>query len=135
MLLYCLSTWMTVKCPFFRTLSCLSFLFSLSFWGSGHVLLLVSQYSFMFIVPSVSEYSFCFCFLAVDVGEICVKRTRVSASRYPLHPPHPPPHLPPCTCTVFLSLFHPSHSLCCFVGGLGLRASCVSLCCPTLLVK
>ena len=134
MLLCCLSAGMTIKCPFFRTLSCLSFLFSLSFWGSGHVLLLVLQYSFMFIVLSVSEYSFCFCFLAVGVGEICVKRTRVSASRYPLHPTTPP-HLPPCTCAVLLSLFHPFHSLSCFVGGLDTRASCVSLCCPTLLVK
>ena len=101
-------SWYDCKVPvFFRTLSCLSSLsipLSLSFWGSGHVLLLVLQYSFMFTVPSVSEYSFCFSFLAVDDGEICVKRTGVSASlrippplpRYPLHPPsslymHSPP--------------------------------------------
>ena len=101
MLLCCLSAGMTVKCPFFFSVPFPVFLLfpflslSLSFWGSGHVLLLVLQYSFMFTVPSVSEYSFCFSFLAVDDGEICVKRTGVSASlrippplpRYPLHPP------------------------------------------------
>ena len=85
---------------------------SLSFWGSGHVLVLIFLHSFMFM-PTVTTYSFCFRSLAVDGVDICVKRTSMSAS---LHS-----SFPPCTCTVPF-LFYQSHSL---HGHLGwLRHTC-----------
>ena len=97
---------------------------SLSFWGSGHRLVLIFLGSFMFI-PTVTACSFCFCFLAVDVVDICMKRTGMSASLHSLSP------LPPSTYTV-LYLFHLSHSLHSLSSGLGTHGPCVSLCCLTL---
>ena len=79
--------------PFFSSLS-------LSFWGSGHVLVLIFLHNFMFM-PTVTAYSFCFGFLAVDDVDTCVKKTRMSAS---LHSSF----FPPCTVPF---LFHLSHSL------------------------
>ena len=76
---------------------------SLSFWGSGHRLVLIFLGSFMFI-PTVTACSFCFCFLAVDVVDICMKRTGMSASLHSLPPPPPTPT--PSTYTVLSLRFH-----------------------------
>ena len=102
---------------------------SLSFWGSGHRLVLIFLGSFMFI-PTVTACSFCFCFLAVDVVDICMKRTGMSASLHSLPPPPQPP--PPVHTQSFLSDSICVHSLHSLSSGLGTHGPCVSLCCLTL---
>ena len=88
------------------------------------MLVLVFLYSLMFM-PTVTAYSFCFGFLAVDDVNICMKRARMSASLNSSF-------LPPVHAHCFLS------SIClilstAILGGLGTHGPCVSLCCLTLL--
>ena len=126
LLLRCLSDGLNAECPFFSIFFPPSFPLCVSFWGSGHVLVLIFLHSLMFM-PTVTAYSFCFGFLAVDDVHvhICVKRTRMSA---PLHSSF----LPPVHAHSFLSSISLILSTA-ILGGLGTHAPCVSLCCLTLL--